>query len=169
MHTSPLEICTGRENLHESWPCGCSPSRACHAPPSISFREALWGGPALPSLGHCAMLSGSVVSDSLQPHGLQPTRLLCLWNSLDKNNGRGSHSFLQGFFPTQGLSPGLPHYKQILYSLSHQGSPYLQCATIILKKSVTLDLKVVVVVVLMVLHIAMKDIRQVSDIQAIFN
>ena len=79
MHTFPLEICRGRENLHESWPCGCSPSRACHAPPSISFREALWGGPALPSLGHCTVLSGSVVSDSLQPHGLQPTRLLCLW------------------------------------------------------------------------------------------
>ena len=63
------------------------------------------------------------------------------------------------------MSAGLPHYKQILYSLSQEGSPYLQCAAIILKKSVTLGLKVViVVVVLMVLHIAIKDIRQVSDI-----
>ena len=26
-------------------------------------------------------------------------------------------------FPTQGLNPGLLHYRQILYHLSHQGSP----------------------------------------------
>ena len=32
-------------------------------------------------------------------------------------------SFLQGIFPTQGLNPGLPHCRQILYQLSHQGSP----------------------------------------------
>ena len=30
---------------------------------------------------------------------------------------------LQGIFPTQGSNPGLPHYRQILYHLSHQGSP----------------------------------------------
>jgi len=30
--------------------------------------------------------------------------------------------FLQGIFPTQELSPGLPHCRQILYRLSHQGS-----------------------------------------------
>ena len=35
----------------------------------------------------------------------------------------GSHSLLQGIFPTQGLSPGLPHCRQILYQLSHKGSP----------------------------------------------
>ena len=34
----------------------------------------------------------------------------------------GSHSLLQGIFPIQGLSPGLPHCRQILYQLSHQGS-----------------------------------------------
>ena len=33
----------------------------------------------------------------------------------------GSHSFLQGIFPTQGLNPRLPHHRQILYCLSHQG------------------------------------------------
>ena len=32
-----------------------------------------------------------VVSDSLPPHGLQPTRLLCPWNSLGKNTGVGCH------------------------------------------------------------------------------
>ena len=32
-------------------------------------------------------------------------------------------SFSRGIFPTQGLNPGLQHCKQILYQLSHQGSP----------------------------------------------
>ena len=35
----------------------------------------------------------------------------------------GSLSLLQGIFPTQGLNPGLPHCRQILHQLSHQGSP----------------------------------------------
>ena len=30
---------------------------------------------------------------------------------------------LQEIFPTQGLNLGLPHYRQKLYHLSHQGSP----------------------------------------------
>ena len=34
----------------------------------------------------------------------------------------GSHFLLQGIFLTQGLNPGLPHCKQILYCLSQQGS-----------------------------------------------
>ena len=63
------------------------------------------------------------MSDSLWPHGLQPARLLCLWNSLDKNTGVGCHSFLQGIFPTQGSNLGLLHCSQVLYHLSHQGSP----------------------------------------------
>ena len=33
------------------------------------------------------------------------------------------HFLLQGIFPTQGLNPGLPHCRQTLYCLSHQGSP----------------------------------------------
>ena len=35
----------------------------------------------------------------------------------------GCHVLLQGIFPTQGSKPGLPHCRQILYRLSHQGSP----------------------------------------------
>ena len=34
----------------------------------------------------------------------------------------GSHSFLQGIFPSQGSNSGLPHCRQIPYHLSHQGS-----------------------------------------------
>ena len=60
----------------------------------------------------------SVVSDSLQPHGLYSP-----WNSLGQNTGVGSLSLLQGIFPTQGLNPGLPHCGHILYQLSYKGSP----------------------------------------------
>ena len=44
------------------------------------------------------------------------------WTSLGQNTGMGSHSLLQGIFPTQGLNPGLPCYRWILYQLSHQVS-----------------------------------------------
>ena len=40
-----------------------------------------------------------------------------------KNTGVGSNSLLQGIFSTQGLNPGLLYCRQILYQLSHQGSP----------------------------------------------
>ena len=62
--------------------------------------------------------SHSVLSDSLQPHGLYSP-----WNSPGQNTRVGPLSLLQGIFPTQGLNPGLPHCWQILYQLSHKGSP----------------------------------------------
>ena len=68
-------------------------------------------------------VSCSVMSDSLQPHGLQPARFLCPWNSSGANSGVGSCSLLQGIFPTQGSNPGLLHCRQILYHPSYQGSP----------------------------------------------
>ena len=37
--------------------------------------------------------------------------------------GVGSLTLLQGIFPTQGLNPGLPHCRQILYQLCHKESP----------------------------------------------
>ena len=65
----------------------------------------------------------SVVSNSLESHGLQLTRLLCPWNSPSKNTGMGSYSLLQGIFLTQESNLGLPHFRRILYHLSHQGIP----------------------------------------------
>ena len=56
----------------------------------------------------------SVMSSCLRLHGLQPTRLLCPWDSPDKNTGVGSHSLLQGIFWTQGSNPGIPHCRRIL-------------------------------------------------------
>ena len=69
----------------------------------------------------CVCISHSVMSNSLQPHGVQPTRLFCPWDFPGNNTGVGCHFLLQGIFPTQGLSPGLLHCHQILYHLSHQG------------------------------------------------
>ena len=55
------------------------------------------------------------------------TRLFCPWNSPGKNRGVGSHFLLQGILPTQGLNPGLPHCRQMLYHLCHQGSLTSKC------------------------------------------
>ena len=49
----------------------------------------------------CMCVNCSVVSDSLRPHGLWPSRLLCPGDSAGKDTGVGSHSFLQGIFLTQ--------------------------------------------------------------------
>ena len=76
----------------------------------------------LPVLHVC--VSRSVISDSLWPHELQPAKLLCPWDSPGKNTGMGCHFLLQRIFLTQGLNSGLMHCTQILYQLSHQGSPW---------------------------------------------
>ena len=52
-----------------------------------------------------------------------PWTIYSPWNSPGQNTGVGSCSLLQGIFPTQGLNPGPLHCRQILYQLSHQGSP----------------------------------------------
>ena len=46
-----------------------------------------------------------------------------LGDSPGKNPGASCHALLQGIFPTQGSNRGLPHCRQILYNLSHQGNP----------------------------------------------
>ena len=76
-------------------------------------------------------------SPDLPNPGIEPTSLKssalaggffttsATWEALSpsKNTGVGSHSLLQGIFLTQKLNLGLPHCRQILYCLSHQGSP----------------------------------------------
>ena len=52
-----------------------------------------------------------------------PHELYTPWNSLGQNTGVSSLSLLQGIFPTQGLDPGLPRCRRILYQLTHKGSP----------------------------------------------
>ena len=74
----------------------------------------------------CAGLSRSVVSDSLWPVDCSSPGSPVHVASPGKNTGVGCHAILQGIFPTQGLNPGLPHCRWILYHLSHEGSPRLE-------------------------------------------
>ena len=53
-------------------------------------------------------------------------RLLHPWDFPGKSTGVDCHFLLQGIFPTQGSKPGLLHCRQMLYHLSHQGSPHSQ-------------------------------------------
>ena len=66
---------------------------------------------------------------TLRPHGLQPSRLLCPWDSPGKNPAAGCHALLQGIFPAQVSNHvsavSCVHYTQILYPLSHQGNGHV--------------------------------------------
>ena len=59
-----------------------------------------------------------------------------LWNSPGKNAGVGSHSLLQGIFPTQGSNSALLHYRQILYCLSHQERPTIEYYSALKRKEI---------------------------------
>ena len=67
----------------------------------------------------------SVVSDSLWLHGLQPTRLLCPWDSPGTNTAVGCHALLQGIFLILGSNPHLLcllHWQEDSWPLSHRES-----------------------------------------------
>ena len=57
------------------------------------------------------------------PKDWGPTGSSVHGDSPGKNTRVSCHALLQGIFPTQGSNPGLPHCRQILYHLSHQGNP----------------------------------------------
>ena len=77
-----------------------------------------WALPPPPTIEVTLLLplAGHVESDSSWPHGLQPARLLCPWNSPGKITGVGCHSLFQGMLPTQGLNLGIPHRRRSLPS-----------------------------------------------------
>ena len=54
--------------------------------------------------------------DFLQLCGLQPTRLLCPWDSPGNNTGVSCHALLQGMLLTQGFNPHLLHKPPALAS-----------------------------------------------------
>ena len=70
---------------------------------------------------YTCMLIHSVVYDSLWPHGLQPTRLLCPWD-LPENTGVDCHFFLKGIFPTQRSNSRLLLWQVDSLLPSHLGS-----------------------------------------------
>ena len=78
--------------------------------------ETMWGSPLL-----CLVTQSRPTLCNLMdcsPPGSSVHR-----SSPGKNTAVSCHALLQGIFLTQGLNPGLPHCRQILYQLSHQGSP----------------------------------------------
>ena len=75
------------------------------------------------NLGCALVLSHSVVSDFLQPHGLMPTGPLCPWNFPGQNTGEGCHFLLQGIFPTQGSNLQLLNWQADSLPLRDLGSP----------------------------------------------
>ena len=65
-----------------------------------------------------------VMSDSLRSHGLPGSSVHGTLQARILEWVAGQlFPFSRGVFPTQGLDPGLPHCRWILYCLSHQGSP----------------------------------------------
>ena len=73
-----------------------------------------------PGEGHGNRLQYSCLEN---PHGQRNLVGYSPWNSPGQNTEVGSLTLLQGIFPTQRSNPGLPHCRQILYQLSHKGSP----------------------------------------------
>ena len=64
----------------------------------------------------------------LWPHGLQPARLLCPWDSPGKSTRVDCYFLLQKIFPTQRQNPhllSLLHWQVGSLPLSHLGSPLL--------------------------------------------
>ena len=81
------------------WLCATPWTAAHQAPPSLGFsRQEHWSGLPFPSPMQESEKwnwSCSVMSDSLWPHGLQPTRLLCPWDFPGKSTGVGCHCLLR--------------------------------------------------------------------------
>ena len=75
------------------------------------------------SCGLYAVLSFQSCPTFCNPRDCSPPGSFVHGDSPGKNIGVGCHALLQGISPTQGLNTGLLHHRQILYHLSHQGSP----------------------------------------------
>ena len=98
-------------NDAQSCPTLCNPTYSIpQAPLSMEFsRPEYWSG-----FSSVQLLSRIQLFVTLWTAALQAS--LSITNSPEV----GSHSFLQGIFSTQELNPGLSHFRQILYHLSHQ-------------------------------------------------
>ena len=61
---------------------------------------------------------------SVMPKDLQPCGLCSPWNSPSQSTWVGKPFPSLEAFPTQGLNPGLPYCRCILYQVNHKGSPH---------------------------------------------
>ena len=71
------------------------------------------------------LFSCFIMSDSLQPHGLYPSRLLCPCNFPGKNTGVDCRFLLQGIFPTQGSNPVSPALVGEFFTAEPPGQPII--------------------------------------------
>ena len=72
----------------------------------------------------CDVLSHSISPTVCNPMDCSSPGSSVHGDSPGKNTGVGCCALPQGIFQTQGLNPGLPYCRQILYHMSHQGSPW---------------------------------------------
>ena len=82
------------------------------------------GGPHLQMRTPPVCLVAQLCLTLCDPMNCSPPGSSVHGDSPGKNTGVGCHALLQGIFPTQGSNPGFLHRRQILYRLSHQGSPH---------------------------------------------
>ena len=75
------------------------------------------------SLMWYAVLSGSVVSDSLWPQGPYPARLLRPWRFSRQEYWSELPCLPPGDLPNPGINPGLLPCRWFFYCVNHQGSP----------------------------------------------
>ena len=80
-----------------------------------------------------SVVSHSAVPDSLQPHILQPIRLLCTWEFSRQEYWSGLPFPSPGDLPNLGMEPDLLYCRHIIYWLSYQGSPSHSVGNLILK------------------------------------
>ena len=125
---APLSMGFSKQGYWSGLPCPppgnlCNPGIETRSP-TLQVDSLLSEPPGKPLQCLCyAVLSRSVVSESLGPMDSSPPGSSVHGDSPGKSTGMGCHVLLQGIFPTQGSNPGLPHCRWILYYLSHQRSP----------------------------------------------
>ena len=118
------------------WLCATPETAAHQAPLSLGFsRQEHWSGLPFPSPMHeseKSKWSCSVVSDSLQPCGLQPTRILHPWDFPGKSTGvfchcllrsgdSSGHESVRNSIPEKVLqSSQVSHIYQLLFLDTHQ-------------------------------------------------
>ena len=91
----------------------------------------------------CCVCSVAQSCSILQPCGLQPTRILCLWNFPGKNSGTGCHCLLQRIFPTHGSNPclfHLLHWQPDSLRLCHLRSPFSISTALLFEEYYTSEL-----------------------------
>ena len=91
--------------------------------PTLQADSSLLSHQGRPASDKCAVLCLVAQSNLTlcDPMDCSPLGFSVYGDTPSKNTEVGRHAFLQGIFPTQGLNPGLPHCRRMLYHISHQG------------------------------------------------